>query len=517
MKILTREEVRIIDSRSIKEFGISGLILMENAGRAVANVVLQHYPECQDIAIICGTGNNGGDGFVIARHLLSANRNVTTYLIGKRAKYMADAKTNLNSLEKSDGKVIELNEKTSAIKKADLYIDSIFGTGLDRNVEGFHKKAINFLNSQNKPVISVDIPSGLDSDSGRPLGAAVNADSTVTFIKPKRGMCIHPGVELTGKLFVADLTTPKILEDEIKTELLTFSDCGKLLKKRHQNSHKGTHGHLFILAGSTGKSGAAILSANAALRTGAGLLTLGVPKSINSVIEENCIEAMSIPLEETVEGTLDESSLKRIIQILKGKKSALAIGPGLSTNEKTKNLVLKIISKAELPVVLDADALNILSENENIIKKAKSDVVITPHPGEMARLAKLTNREVQENRIDVAKEFATKNRCTVILKGARSVIASPDGRIFINPTGNPGMATGGMGDALTGMVASFLAQGYSSLNSSILGTFLHGFAGDICANETGETGFTATDLILNIPAALTRIDSMQEPYFSITR
>lgn len=517
MKIATREIVREIDRITIKEYGISGLVLMENAGKASANLIIDKFDKAQNIAIICGSGNNGGDGFVIARHLISAGKKVRTYLLSRKSKYKGDSKTNLNSLLKIGGEVIELDEKTLKITQADIYIDAIFGTGLDRQIEGFYKKIIKYINSKKKSVISIDIPSGLDSNTGKPLGEAVKAEATITFIKPKIGMCIYPGVNFTGKLYVADITTPKELENEIEYELLTFSKCKNMLKIRSGNTHKGTYGHLLVIAGSRGKSGASILTTNAAVKSGTGLVTAAIPKGINKAVEKNCIEAMSVPFEETKEGTFRDDSLSEILKVLKDKKSALAIGPGISTNAKTKDLVKQILLKSKIPMVIDADALNILSEDVDILKKIKPDVILTPHPGEMARLINTSTNDVQNNRVEIAKEFARKFSCFLILKGARSVIATPDGDVYINPTGNPGMATGGSGDVLTGIVGSFLAQKYSTLNAAILGTFIHGFAGDIASDKLGQYGITATDILDNIQAATKRIPEQKEIFFEIVR
>ncbi len=517
MKIATREIIREIDRKTINEYGIPSLVLMENAGKASANLILNKYIDCNSIAIICGGGNNGGDGFVIARHLISADRNVKTYITSPKSKYNGDAKTNLNSLLKIGGEVIELKEKTLKITKADIQIDAIFGTGLDREVGGFYKKLIKNINSRRKPVVSIDIPSGLDSNTGKPLGIAVKAEATITFIRPKIGMCIHPGVDYVGKLYVADITTPKELESKIKCELLTFDKCKNLLKPRRKNTHKGTYGHLLVIAGSKGKSGAAILTTNAAVKSGVGLVTVAIPKGINKAIEKNCIEAMSVSFEETMEGSFGENSLSEIIKVLNDKKSALAIGPGVSTNKETKRLVKQILLKSSKPIVIDADALNIISEDLSILKKIKADAILTPHPGEMAKLMNISNKDVQDNRVKIAKEFAIMHKCYLVLKGARSIIATPDGDIFINPTGNPGMATGGSGDVLTGIIGSFLAQKYPTLDAAILGTFIHGFAGDIASEKSGENGITATDILKNIPKAFKEIPDQKEIYFEIAR
>lgn len=515
MKLATRELIRKIDSRSIRNYKIPGLVLMENAGRAAADVICREFHYAKSFSVICGNGNNGGDGFVIARQLISRGKEVKTYITGRKKDYKGDAKTNLESLLKISERVFELKEKLPIEDTTEIYIDSIFGTGLDREVKGFYKKIIQFLNNTGKPTISVDIPSGLDCNTGRPLGISVEADTTITFITPKLGMCIYPGINYAGNLYIANITTYKELEKDIKYELLSFTYCKNLLKERKSDSHKGNNGHLLVFAGSKGKSGAAALAANAAKRTGAGLVTLGVPKCIGNVIESKTTEAMSLELEDTNDGSFSSVAAKLAFDNLKNRKNALAIGPGISTNEETKKFFLSIIQRADVPTVIDADGINILAENLKVLKKLKNTFILTPHPGEMARLCNLSTKEVQENRVEISKNFAMEFRCYVVLKGARSVIADPEGMVFINPTGNPGMASGGMGDVLTGMIGALLAQGYSPIEASTLGTFLHGFAGDLAAEKFGQLGIVASDLIEKIPESFNRLESQNEIYFHL--
>ena len=401
------------------------------------------------------------------------------------------------------------------MKEADLYIDCIFGTGIDREVSGFYRRIINFLNVVDKPVISIDIPSGLDCNSGKALGAAVKAETTVTFVIPKIGMCIYPGVDYVGKLFIADITTPKILEEKLPYELLTFEGINEIIKTRDSDSHKGSHGHLLVIAGSKGKSGAAILAANGAVRSGAGLVTICSPACVNNIIEANTIEAMSAELMDTNEGSISNNSAKKAVNILNDKKSALAIGPGLTTNKSTKLFFKEILLNLSVPAIIDADGINILSDNLGLLKKIDVPIILTPHPGEMARLCKLPINEVQENRIDISLEFAKKHNCYLVLKGAKSIIADPDGNIFINPTGNPAMASGGMGDVLTGIIGSLLAQGYSPIDSCKLGTFIHGYTADLTVQEFGAPGIIASDVVENIPSSFKNIESQKELYFNI--
>ena len=517
MKIAGRKIVRNIDEKTIKEYGIPGLIMMENAGRAVSDVILDNHPQINNISVFCGGGNNGGDGFVIARHLISAGKNVTTYILKNPSGYKGDAKTNFESLRKISKNIKKISSTFSNYKKSDLIVDAIFGTGLSKTVKGAPAKIIEKINSLRTPKISVDIPSGLDSDSGRPLGIALKADATVTFILPKKGLVIYPGVEYTGKLFIADITTPKKLEENINSELITFQTCKKMLKGRFGDSHKGTYGHTLIIAGSSGKTGAASLCAHSAVRSGSGLVTIGAPKSVIKSIEEKIVEPMSEELNDSGRGYLSSESINDALKIMKSKTS-IAIGPGISTNKTTEKFLVSLLEKIKVPVVLDADAINIIAGIKSILKKIKPAVILTPHPGEMARLANKSTKEIQENRINHASGFAVKHKCFVVLKGARSVVATPGGEVYINPTGNPGMSTGGMGDVLAGVIAGLLSQKYSPAEACILGTFAHGLSGDIVTSKIGKSGITATDVANSIPTALKEINlNEKEPFFEIIR
>src|SRR3989304_5406472 len=370
MKLATRDIVREIDRISIEEYGIQGLILMENAGRAVAEVVLDEFPKVKRVAIFAGGGNNGGDGFVVGRHLMNKGLDVTTYLTVDPKKYKGDA---------------------------------LFGTGLDRKVDGFNREVIDYINSQAVPRVAVDIPSGLDSDTGFPLGVSVKADVTVTFVLPKIGLAIYPGIDYAGKVYVVDITTPRFLEKDIPFELITYDTVREILKPRHPNSHKGTYGHLFILAGSPGKTGAATLAALGGLRVGTGLVTVGIPKSLNPIMEEKITEAMTEPLPETENTTLGKVSIEASKRIISGRKTALAIGPGISTTAETGEFFFEILRSSSLPMVVDADGITLLAQNLKILKKLKVPLVLTPHPGEMSRLIGKTGEEFQRSRISVAR------------------------------------------------------------------------------------------------------------------
>ncbi len=516
MKIATREIVREIDALSIEKHGIPGLVLMENAGRAAADVVIEEFPHADSVAVFAGGGNNGGDGFVIARHLMGQGVRVTTYLAVGSAKYRGDALANLRALKKSGGEVVELNGSLRKYKQADLIVDALFGTGLDRKVEGLNRKLINFINSQPVPRVAVDLPSGIDANTGFPLGAAVRADVTVTFVLPKIGISIYPGLDYAGRIYVADITTPKSLEKDIPYELLTRASVNGILPPRRADTHKGTYGHLFILAGSPGKTGAATLASLGALRVGTGLVTVGIPASLNDIMEVKTTEAMTEPLPETDLRTLGRVSVKRVKEIIANKKTALAIGPGISTTEETRGFLYEIIRSCEIPAVIDADALTLIAEEPGILLKAKAPLVLTPHPGEMSRLTGIETDEIESDRIGVSLEFARKHKVILVLKGARSLVTTPGGRVYVNTSGNPGMASGGMGDVLTGIIGGFLAQRLAPEDAARLGVFLHGLAGDLCASERGQAGIIAGDLADVLPRTLSELpDSDEEPFFRI--
>ncbi|MEQ9619737.1 MAG: NAD(P)H-hydrate dehydratase [Deltaproteobacteria bacterium] len=502
MKIGTREIVREIDRKTIEEYRIPSLILMENAGRATADVIIEEFPYAERVAVFAGGGNNGGDGFVVARHLMGQGIDVTVYAASDPKKYSGDALTNMRAFKNTGGEVIELKKSVRKYKQADLIVDALFGTGLDRKVEGFYKKVIDFINAQSVPCVAVDIPSGLDANKGFPLGTAVKADVTVTYVLPKIGMIIYPGLDYSGEIYVADITTPKFLEANVPYELITAESVENILTTRHADSHKGTYGHVLILAGSPGKSGAATLASSGALRVGTGLVTVGVPESLNPIMEQKTTEAMTEPVPETGLGTFGSVSLKRVKEIISNKITALAIGPGISTTEETREFLFEIIRTTDLPMVIDADGLTLVAEDISILKKAKAPVVLTPHPGEMSRLTGLSTEEIQADRIGVSLDFSKRHNVHLVLKGARTVISTPGGQAYINTTGNAGMASGGMGDVLTGILGGFLAQRLNTDDACKLGVFVHGLAGDLAAEEKGLAGIVAGDLAEILPTAL---------------
>ena len=516
MKVVTAEEMREIDRKTIAS-GIPSIRLMENAGRAVARAIKSRYGPLKGkkITIFCGKGNNGGDGLVIARLLGREKAKIRIFLLAGKKKLKKDPKANLERALRQKVEVIEIDTSRKLkkfeqeSKKSDLIVDAILGTGIKGAPKGLEARAIKFINTLKKPIVSVDIPSGVEGSTGRVSGEAIRADLTITFGLPKIGLVIYPGAEYVGGLEVADIGIPKrfLRDKKIKVNLITKEEISSYLKPRKPDTHKGTYGHLLVIAGSVGMTGAATLTSQAAslcfgaLRSGVGLVTLAIPESLNEIMEVKLTEGMTLPLPETKKKTLSLLAEKKIIEFSK-KANALALGPGLSTNKETQQLVRNLIGKISYPMVIDADALNALAGHLSILRSRIQDLgsrIITPHPGEMARLIGKKAKEVQENRIKIAGDFARKYKVIVILKGAGTVISDPEGNIYINPTGNPGMASAGVGDVLTGMIGSFLAQRREPLEAAKTGVYLHGLAGDLAAQEKGEESLIASDLLKKLP------------------
>ena len=516
MKVATAELMRKLDQRAISEFGIPGMVLMENAARGIVSTLFRSFPDLPTsrVGILAGRGNNGGDGLAAARYLANRGIPCRIFLFAAQEEVKGDAGANLEILKRMGvavQEVLNLEEwegQKALVGSADLLLDGIFGTGLKGPVEGFFREIIESVNSLKKPVVAIDLPSGLDADSGQVLGACIQARITVTFGLAKRGLLVQPGAQAAGKVVVVDISLPRpALEGErIQDHLLEGADFLPYLLPRNPDSHKGKFGHLLVLAGSPGKTGAAALVSQAALRVGTGLITLGVPESLNSILEEKVTEVMTEPLPETREKTLGLSAQQRIFELC-SRKTALALGPGLSLNLETVRLVQQVVRKSPLPAVIDADGLSALAGKPEILRKNQKELILTPHPGEMARLAGISIEEVQKDRIEVARGFAKEYGVILVLKGSRSLIASPGGEVFINPTGNPGMASGGTGDVLTGMIGGLLAQGLPALEAAKLGVYLHGLAGDYAAFLKGERGIAATDLVELAPVVLNALAS----------
>ena len=514
MYLVTASEMQQMDRETIESFGIPGRVLMENAGLGATRVLLDQFDNIinKNVGVIAGRGNNGGDGFVIARYLAQKGSDVTVYLLAESARVKGDAAANLKLLTPLNVPVVEMPDEQSFLAHKtgmlhqETWIDALIGTGLKSDVKGYFKKIIEFINAHGKPVFSVDIPSGLNSDTGQVCGACIRAQATATFAFAKTGHILFPGAEYTGYLEIVDIGIPDHIAKKIrpKQHLLTPERIRGAFRPRNPDSHKGTTGHVLVVSGSVGKTGAAAMTAMSAMRAGAGLVTLAIPESLNPVLETQVLEAMTYPLPETENGIIGESSFNKIMDLLAGKK-CLAIGPGLGEAPETKKLVHRIIKESPVTIVIDADGLNNLAGSTEILKKAKAPLILTPHPGEMARLMDSTAGSVQKDRISCARKFAEKFNVHIILKGAKTIIAHPEGNIFINPTGNPGMASGGMGDVLTGIIAGLVAQGFSPESAAHTGVYLHGAAADILAENIGPFGYLSTEVMNAIPSQIKKL------------
>ncbi len=513
MKVATAEEMQELDRKAIETYRIPGIVLMENAGRGAADVISNSFPEIhkKKIAIIAGKGNNGGDGFVIARYLLNQGIYVRVYLLTDPKGLRGDAETNFSIFHRMKGEVISVPSSKDYIKvkrdleKFDILVDGIFGTGLDAEVRGYYREVIDHLNTLQRPIVAIDIPSGLDANTGKPLGTAIRASLTITFGLPKIGHLIPPGLDYVGKkVKVIDIGIPKRLveEEKIPTYLLEKEEIQKCLSiPRNPDTHKGDYGHLLVIAGSVGKTGAAVMACQAALRMGAGLVTLAIPKSLNAILEMKLTEVMTEPLPETPKQTLSLRAFSAIVRLCENKR-AVIIGPGLGTFKETQSLILKLIRTLDLPIILDADGLTALATQPKTLPIKNRSLVLTPHPGEMARLIRSQVKEVLEDRVGLSRNFSQSQHVHLILKGHPTLITTPKGEVYINPTGNPGMASGGTGDVLTGMIGGLVCQGFDILSSLQIAVYLHGMAGDEGAQEMGEKSLIATDIIEKIPTLL---------------
>ena len=506
--------MREIDEKTINSIGIPAIVLMENAGRAVVETIKEEYSplEGKSIYIFSGSGNNGGDGIVAGRFLFNKGIKVKLFLLGRKEKIKGEAAINLNIALNSG---IEIKEITSSeeikslkeeLKVADIVIDALLGTGAEGAPRGIMKEMVSLINRYGRNIVAVDIPTGVDADTGEVEGEAIQANCTVTFAYPKQGLYLYPGMDYAGKIKVADIGIPYTLEVKTKCNLLTSADIPEDIFKRKLSSHKGDFGHLLVIAGSRGMTGAATLTSLAALRAGAGLVTLGIPESLNAILEAKLTEAMTLPLPQTEKGSLSCKALKKIEEFSK-KCEAIALGPGVSTHKETAELVKMMIKQLTIPLIIDADGINALSDEITLLSRYKAPLIITPHPGELSRLLHISVKEIQKERIGSALTLAKNTGGIVLLKGARTVIADKEGNAWINSTGNPGMATGGSGDVLTGIIGGLLVQGFSALTAVKLGVYLHGLAADLAAQIKGEVSLIAGDVLNNLPEAIRRIKS----------
>lgn len=510
-----------MDRQTIEEIGIPGMVLMENAARGAASFFRQVIPglSSQRITVVAGSGNNAGDGFVLARIFHGEGAYVRVVCLRDPDRLQGDALSNFKILEKLNVPVVVWNEALDFdaqwrwIRESDVLIDAILGTGLNSEVEGLFRKVIDGMNTLSCPILAVDIPSGLDASSGNPLGTAVRATATATFAFPKIGHIMDPGPEYTGKLQVVDIGIPPTVaastgdDSPVVRWWLDEAFLAGWLKPRPSGTHKGNAGHVAVLSGSRGKTGAACLICQAAARAGAGLVTLFIPSSLNPILEVKLTEAMTYPILETEEQSPAEAALHDILDFVDGKQ-ALAMGPGISLHQETQALVRTVVERASCPMVLDADALTAIAESPEILKKAHVPLILTPHPGEMARLIQSSPQAVQADRMGIAAEFSSNYGVTLVLKGHRTLVAAPDGRIAINSSGNPSMASGGMGDALTGMIAGFLGQGFDPFRAACLGVYIHGRAADLRMKGIASRGLLASDLLEDVPSVIGSLEGM---------
>ncbi len=502
MLLAKADQMRAIEEEAVAAQGISLYDLMERAGAAVAGEAREMLPRGGRVAIFCGKGNNGGDGFVAARLLAAEDKyNVEVVMLAGAGEASGAAAQAYQEIAHIDAIAKTSFNPRKPPKDPGLIIDAILGFGLKGEVKGPAARAIETINSYTGAVLSVDIPSGVDADTGQVAGPAVKADRTVTFTCPKAGMALYPGIEHTGALRVADIGIEKTaIAAHANICLGSRAVVRPLLPARRTDVHKHDCGRVVVIAGSVGMTGAAAMCAQAALKIGAGLVTLGVPESLNDILEVKLTEVMTRPLPETPERTIRAKAVDEILEILPGADSVV-IGPGLSTHTSTVTLVRQLVTLVEAPLVVDADGLNALAGKADLLAKRPGPTVLTPHPGELGRLLKIPADEVQSDRLAAAAKAGESWQATVILKGARTVVAG-GGCLHINPTGNPGMATAGTGDVLAGMVAGLIAQGLPAYPASVLAVYLHGRAGDLAALERTELALIATDLLDYLPTAI---------------
>ncbi len=531
MKILTAAETREVDRLTTERYGIPSLTLMENAGRSIAEFIREQFPSFirRKILVLCGKGNNGGDGFVVARHLLQMGAKPVVCLFASEQELRGEAAANLNRWKQAGGEVVAIAD-TRALDSAlrdlpasSLIIDALLGTGARGPVEGLLRRAIEAINARKPGIrtVAVDIPSGVNADTGEVASAAVLADFTVTFTAPKRGFFYGAAADYQGQLVVREIGSPPELIEEVGQSCMRWSNAAEFSRfaiPRKAEGHKGDYGHVLVVAGSVGKTGAAVLASWAALRAGAGLVTVGTPEPALPIIAMHTPEVMTAPLPATLAGTISERALEgsAFASLLAGKR-ALAIGPGLSTQPETQSFIRRVVTgHREVPIILDADGLNAFAGRAAELNHPSGSLAITPHPGEMARLLGYSIAQVQNDRVEVARKAAADWNAHVILKGHHTVVAAPDGSVFINSTGNPGMASGGTGDALTGILGAMTAQFGASARTKArtekgaeddwhrvlaFGVYLHGLAGDVALEQNGGAPLLASDLIQAIPGA----------------
>jgi NAD(P)H-hydrate epimerase len=511
MRVLNTQQMREADRQTIQEIGIPSVVLMENAGRQAVAAMEAAYEDlaASRVAVLCGRGNNGGDGFVVARTLAQRGIEALVFLLGSVADVLGDARTNLEILGRLGVTVVEISDAQewelhfSEISECDLVVDAILGTGFRGPVSGLLETVIADVNGLGIPIVAIDLPTGVSADTHDIDGDAIQASITVTLAAPKLPLVLPPADVYGGDLVIADIGIPASVIEELdgpRVELLTREEMRELVPARAADSHKGDFGRVLVIAGSFGKTGAAHLAALGALKSGAGLVTIATPRSCVAALATMMPEYMTEPLEATSAGTIDFAAVDRALAI---KADVIAIGPGVGRDPSTSAFVQAVVERSGVPLVLDADALNALADDPDRFEGRDGvDMIITPHPGEMARLLGVSVEQVQSDRLEHAREFASAHKVHVVLKGHRTIVAGPDGRSFINLTGNAGMATGGTGDLLTGMIAAWFAQLLDAEAASKLAVYLHGAAGDLAEADEGELALLPTDIAARLGDAV---------------
>lgn len=511
MFILNKEQMQEADRITISDYGVPSIVLMENAALSVVKIIEEKFPEIGSVAVLCGKGNNGGDGLAIARHLFNKGYDVKIYLFSKLNKLKGDPKINLNICQRMGIEIKSITDQKSFYEilpelfDFPILIDALFGTGLEKPLEGFWAKVIESINSIPSIVVSVDIPSGLNASTGEAQGPAIKAHTTVTFGAYKIAHIFPPASDYCGKIYLFEIGIPKeLLSNLSKLYLIDKNVLSSFLPSRNIDAHKGNFGHLVIVAGSKEKPGALSMACMGALRCGVGLLTAASVESALNVLHNHSYETMGFVLDQTPSGTIALSSLSKLIKFLEDK-DCLVLGPGLSLDEETQEFIRRLVLNTSIPVVLDADAINSFTKNPQILKARVGEKVLTPHPGELSRLLDVSTAEIKKDRIKFAQRTANETNSTVILKGYMTLIGCKNDVVWVNTTGNPGMATGGIGDVLSGMVGSFIAQKINPFMSCPLAVYLHGLAGDLAAKSKGEESLIPRDLIDFIPQAFNEL------------
>ena len=509
--VVTAQEMAQFDRLTMELYGIPGMVLMENAGRGVAEVVLRTLgdPVNKRVQIYCGPGNNGGDGYVIARYLINRGAQVSLFLLADPAKISGDAFFHLNILSKLGCRPVTV--KTAAdlpTERPDVIVDALLGTGVRGPLRPLYEKTVEHINRQQAPALAVDIPTGVNADTGAIVETAVRAQVTATMALLKRGLLFSPGREYCGRIEIVDISMPTLLvtEHHPRVYYVQADDVRRMLPQRPLNAHKNQCGQVTVVAGSRGFTGAAALVSEVALRVGSGLVYLLTPQDLNAIYEQKLTEVITLPTIDA-EGFLTDSALPMIVEHA-SVHAALAVGPGLGRRPATEALVRGLLQALDKPLVLDADGLNACVGHTHLLRNYKGALILTPHVGELARLTGLTAADITADPVDIARRFAQEWDCTLALKGGPTVTAAPDGRVYINSTGNAGMATAGTGDVLTGIIAGLLAQGLETTTACTAGVYIHGSAGDWAAQSLGTLGMIAGDVLKQTPPALRHL---QEP------